>query len=483
MIEVRILNSADEIESACALLYKEYIEVGRWQFSDNNPSELKVITRDNKKLLVDRITPHAIWFGAFDMGNLIGCIRLFKSKNNMMFEIEEYPTAKGIVEQYIEVNKPNIYEGSRACVSSEYKGKGVLLKLYLNILEYVERAQAAIFGSASNEYIKSVLKRIEWPCKKEDAFKFEETDSAPVNFYLADYKSGEVTKTIENIHLLERRRNRNSVNVLDALNIVAPIFPAPIYWHDIKGVVLGMNSLCLKAMGKEIDEVLGKTPYDFYPKKIADYIWQHSERVIKSGEVSSQEEYAYDDKGEPIGTYLAIKSPLYDEGGNVIGIVGTSVDITAQKEAERLKLQNAMNEEKLASQEIFKNCINKMVNMLHSVQIELTNVNGISVSTTSEDGYITLTKREQDILYLLSLNKSPKEIANILSNRENKNIQSDTIRSMISKQLYTKFGVYNVNQLIEKARILNLIPFIPDNFLDRDSLSNKPKFSSISLED
>ena len=83
----------------------------------------------------------------------------------------------------------------------------------------------------------------------------------------------------------------------------------------------------------------------------------------------------------------------------------------------------------------------------------------------------------------MSLNKSPKEIANILSNRENKNIQSDTIRSMISKQLYTKFGVYNVNQLIEKARILNLIPFIPDNFLDRDSLSNKPKFSSISLED
>ena len=73
---------------------------------------------------------------------------------------------------------------------------------------------------------------------------------------------------------------------------------------------------------------------------------------------------------------------------------------------------------------------------------------------------ISLTKRETEILYLLSLGKSPKEIANILSKAQNKSVCASTINAMINKQLYPKFEVYNVNQLIEKAHLMRKIPLI-----------------------
>ena len=125
------------------------------------------------------------------------------------------------------------------------------------------------------------------------------------------------------------------INNIDALNMVAPLFPAAMYWHDTKGSVLGINIQCLKVMGKSMEEVLGKTPYDFYPKEVADHIWKHSMQVFISGETLSQEEYAYDRCGNCIGTYLSIKAPLYDEDGEVLGILGTSIDITAEKEANK----------------------------------------------------------------------------------------------------------------------------------------------------
>ena len=366
MIITKRLDSPELIEEACSLLYKEYIENGSWVFSSGNPSGLKVVTKNNTKLLVDRITQHAIWFGAFDNNRMVGCIRLFKATESVPFEIETYPTAKKIVTQYIEINKPNIYEGSRACVDFAYKGENILTLLYLAISEYCQEEKASVFGSASNGYLKSVLRQIEWPCKKEEAFKFEETDYAPVNFYLASYKDGEISHMIQKIKSLENIKNQKSINIFDALSVVAPIFPAAMYWHDTKGVVLGVNAQCLKVMDKSRDEVLGKTPYDFYAKEIADHIWQHSKKVIESGETLSHEEYIYDASGKCIGIYLAIKAPLYDEHGYVIGIVGTSIDLTAEKEAERLKVENEKKTTLLEEQEKFTKIANQVSHDIRS---------------------------------------------------------------------------------------------------------------------
>jgi len=135
---------------------------------------------------------------------------------------------------------------------------------------------------------------------------------------------------------------------MDALEIVSPILPLPVYWHDRQGHVLGINELCLKGMGTTLDKVLGKTPFDFYPKEVAEHILNHHELVMQTEQILSQEECINNlSTGQPVYA-KALKVPLYDDNGNVTGIIGTSIDITAEKEAERLKLENQAHRNALA---------------------------------------------------------------------------------------------------------------------------------------
>lgn len=77
----------------------------------------------------------------------------------------------------------------------------------------------------------------------------------------------------------------------------------------------------------------------------------------------------------------------------------------------------------------------------------------LAVTLTKNKKTCKLTKREQDILYYLSLYMSRKEIAQQL------NISPSTVVSIIAKNLYPKFGVYTVHELIKKAFLLQMINF------------------------
>lgn len=114
------------------------------------------------------------------------------------------------------------------------------------------------------------------------------------------------------------------------LDMIAPVLPFPIYWGNLETLkVLGANEACLKAMGaKNPEEVIGKTPYQYYPKELADRIVLHAKEVAKAKKALTQEDVIRDISQGVIRYYNAIRAPLFD---NVIGIVGTSIEITAEK--------------------------------------------------------------------------------------------------------------------------------------------------------
>lgn len=76
-----------------------------------------------------------------------------------------------------------------------------------------------------------------------------------------------------------------------------------------------------------------------------------------------------------------------------------------------------------------------------------------------------LTTREEEVLFLLLLGKSQKEIANILSKVYSKNIAVTTIGSIINRQLYDKFNAYSLSSLINNAIQLQAIQNIPSGLL------------------
>ncbi len=402
LITVKILNSPELIEDACALLHEVYIEECLWKFKIDNPSQLRIEVKNERKLLKDRFTDYATWFGAFDEDRLIACGRLCSSLGeNNEFEIESYEGSK-VIKHYLLDRE--CLEVTRIAVSQDYRGQKILNRLYLFAFEYCKKNNFSFFGCANNPYVKSLLKMVKMPLKMENAFKYDELDDLPVNFYFASHKNDEIDniiiklkKTINNIKYTKYN------NIFSILEKIASFVPAPLYWHDTQGVVLGVNQACLVGMGIPIDEIIGKTPYDFYPKDIAEHILTHNMQVMLSGETLSQEEYVEDVITGRVKYYKAIKSPLYNDENDVIGIIGTSIDITSEKEAQRLaleneahKIENERHKPIVEEQEKFKKIVGQMV---HDIQSPLASLRTIVESAINipENDRITLRNAAMNI--------------------------------------------------------------------------------------
>ena len=74
--------------------------------------------------------------------------------------------------------------------------------------------------------------------------------------------------------------------------------------------------------------------------------------TIKTGENHIVEEELVLQDGRKV-IYLSQKAPLCDSSGNIIGLIGTSMDITDHKDAERLQLENEVYKAEKKSQEKF----------------------------------------------------------------------------------------------------------------------------------
>lgn len=200
-------------------------------------------------------------------------------------------------------------------------------------------------------------------------------------------------------------------SILKYLDIVTPILPAPIYWEDVNSIILGGNGPVLKATGALVREAyVGKTLYELYPKEMADHIKEHNEEVMRTGEILTQEEVIEDMTTGKIKYFMAVKAPLRDDNGNIIGIVGTSVDITAEKEAERLRLENEVHKNLAKEQEKFMKIANQVA---HDIRSPLASLLMIVKSCTEipEDDRVALREAAINI----------GDIANNLLSRYQKN--------------------------------------------------------------
>jgi signal transduction histidine kinase len=400
MITIKRLNTPELIEKACALLHDVYIQQQDWHFSADNPAGNHIEKRGTKSLLVDSDTEKAIWFGAFDDDKLVGCIRLCGVDENNQFAFEDYPSSQPIRSYIPSDEKKHCYEISKVATEKNYVGRGIVKRLFLACFRFCQENQYHVFGFTHNGYLKSLLKKISFPLKKEYAFKYEPQDTSAVNLYFADYKKSEVNEILKNLEYLENDVSNNARSIFKALQTVEPILPTPFYWMNAQGVVLGINELGLQAMGTT-HEIIGKKPYAFYKPEIAEHILKHNAEVMRKGEILAQEEWIEDITTKKRKCFSSVKAPLYDDEGTILGIVGTSIEITAQKEAESLKLENERQQIALQEKEKFAQLASQVVHDINSPLQALTTIIPRCDGVPEEDRItlIRATERIADITH------------------------------------------------------------------------------------
>ena len=110
--------------------------------------------------------------------------------------------------------------------------------------------------------------------------------------------------------------------------------PDLIHAQDLDGRILLANPAWLEARGLTETRALGRKVLELTPdSRVAQQSDAEERHVIESGQSSVVEELVAHNGGSR--TYLVTKSPLRDEHGGIVGLIGVATDITDRKRAER----------------------------------------------------------------------------------------------------------------------------------------------------
>ena len=177
-------------------------------------------------------------------------------------------------------------------------------------------------------------------------------------------------------YAIERKRAEEALQKSEAFyHSLVENLPQNIYRKDLDGRFMFGNERFCKEMGRSLDQIVGRTDFDFFPRELAEKYRADDQRVIETGKSFDVVEKHVTPGGETLYVQV-IKSPVYDAGGNVIGTQGFFWDVTEKYRAEEgLRQANAdlaaKEEELLKTLEALKQSHEQLIqSQLHLIQAE-----------------------------------------------------------------------------------------------------------------
>jgi sigma-B regulation protein RsbU (phosphoserine phosphatase) len=109
--------------------------------------------------------------------------------------------------------------------------------------------------------------------------------------------------------------------------------PQNVFRKDLQGRFTFANRQYCEHYNCKLEDILGKTDFDFFPKELAEKYKLDDEQVMQNAQT-----YEITEEHHPFGQEKAVvqvvKTPLYGADGKIIGLQGIFWDITEKKRAE-----------------------------------------------------------------------------------------------------------------------------------------------------
>lgn len=147
--------------------------------------------------------------------------------------------------------------------------------------------------------------------------------------------------TVEDI--TQRRQAEEGVRNSEALyHSLVETMPQNVFRRDIQGRFTFANQQYCRHFKLKLEDIIGKTDFDFFPKELAEKYQKDDLRVMETGQT-----YEIIEEHQPHGQdktiVQVVKTPLYNADGTIIGLQGIFWDITQQYLAEeRIRRANAL---------------------------------------------------------------------------------------------------------------------------------------------
>lgn len=109
----------------------------------------------------------------------------------------------------------------------------------------------------------------------------------------------------------------------------------PIWLKDPEGIYLACNPMFARLFGVGEADIIGKSDYDFFDESIADDFHAKDLQVIEAQKSCIDEEWVtFADDGHR-ALLETVQTPMWDETGKLIGVLGIARDITERKQHEQ----------------------------------------------------------------------------------------------------------------------------------------------------
>ncbi|MEA3323989.1 MAG: histidine kinase dimerization/phosphoacceptor domain -containing protein, partial [Euryarchaeota archaeon] len=215
-------------------------------------------------------------------------------------------------------------------------------------------------------------------------------DAMTSNLKESGRKLAEYSKGLEN---KVEERTAELDELLEEQKALLSTIPASVYFKDRDGNYIAANRAFADKTGTSMDEIAGKTDYDFFQKAQADAHRAYDYEVMESGEPKYDiEELVTEADGRVVWTSTS-KTPFFGSGGEVIGMVGMALDITEHKRAED-RIKAALKEKEVLLREIHhrvKNNLQVVSSLLNMQARNVTDEETKGILSESRDRVMTMS--------------------------------------------------------------------------------------------
>lgn len=138
--------------------------------------------------------------------------------------------------------------------------------------------------------------------------------------------------TVEDI--TQRQEAEEKLKHSEALyHSLVETLPQNIFRKNLQGRFTFANQQFCRTLHVDLDQVVGKTDFDFFPAELATKYQQDDRRVLETGNVYETVEEHRPPGGEKLYVQV-VKTPLREADGRINGLQGIFWDITQQRKAE-----------------------------------------------------------------------------------------------------------------------------------------------------